>query len=499
MPGKHLSQQQVNLYMSYRNQSNQTQTKAAAKAGVSERSARRIDAGQHHAYNNPRTYKTRKDPLNGLFDEVLVPLLEASPALQPITLLEVLEEQSPGMFDHSHLRTVQRRVKRWRAQHGPGQEVIFRQKHMPGAMGISDYTWANQLNITLGGAPFKHKLYHYRLVYSGWTYVQVILGGESFESLSSGLQNALWRCGGVPQTHRTDSLSAAYKNQSEKTILTDRYNALCRHYGVTATRNNKGIAHENGAIESSNGHLKRKLDQQLLLRGSRDFANLAEYETFVGLIVAKINRQCRTRFNQEKDHLQSLPARRTHDFSEFYARVSSSSTITVKRVTYTVPSRLIGARLMVHIYDDQLRLFYGHEPTLTLTRVYAQGSSRARSIDYRHIIHSLAKKPNAFKYSQLRDDLIPLGDLSLLWQQLTQPSVTDRDCRYMVNLLLLAHNYDCEKALGRYVLAAYEAGKRASINHCRERFGPDKIDIPVIVSQQHALNSYDSLLGVRHG
>ena len=499
MPGKHLSEQQVNLYMFYRKQSNQSQVKAAAKAGVSERSARRIDAGRHQAPSSPRTYKTRKDPLNGLFEEVLVPLLEASSALQPITLLEVLEEKFPGTFDRSHLRTVQRRVKRWRAQHGPAQDVIFRQLHVPGATGISDYTWANQLNITLAGVPFKHKLYHYRLVYSGWTYVQVILGGESFESLSSGLQNALWRCGGVPQTHRTDSLSAAYKNQSEETLLTDRYNALCRHYRLTATRNNKGIAHENGAIESSNRHLKRKLEQQLLLRGSRDFTDLAEYETFVGLIVAKINRQCRTRFNQEKDSLQALPARRTHDFSELYAKVSSSSTITVKRVTYTVPSRLIGTQLMVHIYDDQLRLFYGHEPTLTLVRVYAQGSSRARSIDYRHIIHSLAKKPNAFKYSQLREDLIPSGDLSLLWQQLTHSGVTDQDCRYMVTLLLLAHNYDCEKALGRYVLTAHEAGKRVSIEHCRKRFGPAQISIPEIVSQQHILSSYDGLLGVSHG
>jgi transposase InsO family protein len=175
----------------------------------------------------------------------------------------------------------------------------------------------------------KQAQHHYRLVYSGWTYVQVILGGESFEPLSSGLQNAFWRSASVPAMHRTDSLSAAFKNHCEETLLSERYAKLCKHYGVTPTRNNKGVAYENGAIESPNGHLKRKMDQQLMLRGSRDFNNLAEYEKFVNLIVAKINRQCGSRFEEEKAHLTALPARRTHDFSELHVKVSSSSTINV--------------------------------------------------------------------------------------------------------------------------------------------------------------------------
>jgi len=278
--------------MSYRK--NNSQVKSAAKAGISERSARRIEKGEHEIKQQPRKYRTRQDPFKGLFEKHLVPLLEVTPELQPITLLEVLEEKAPNQFDHSHLRTLQLRVKRWRAKEGLEQEVIFLQRHIPGEMGISDYTWMNTLNITLSGDEFKHKLYHYRLVYSGWTYVQVTLGGESFESLSSGLQNAFWRSGGVPVNHRTDSLSAAFKNHNEETLLTDRYAKLCKHYGVKATRNNKGVAHENGAIESAHGHLKRKVDQQLMLRGSRDFNTLADYETFINRVVAKINRQCKT-------------------------------------------------------------------------------------------------------------------------------------------------------------------------------------------------------------
>lgn len=481
------------------NRKNHSQVKSAAKAGISERSARRIEKGEHQTLHQPRQYLTRKDPLNGLFEQHLVPLLEKNPALQPVTLLDVLENEAPGQFDHSHLRTLQRRVKRWRAKEGPDQEVIFLQRHIPGDMGISDYTWMNKLNITLKGNEFKHKLYHYRLVYSGWTYVQVILGGESFESLSSGLQNAFWRSGGVPINHRTDSLSAAFKNHSEKTLLTERYAKLCKHYRVNATRNNKGIAHENGAIESAHGHLKRKIDQQLMLRGSRDFNKLADYEDFINLIIAKINRQCKTRFDEEKPHLQTLPSRRTNDFSEQHVKVSSSSTISVKRVLYTVPSRLVGTALLIHIYDDRLALFYGHELTLTLPRLYAQGSVRVRCIDYRHVIHSLAKKPNAFRNSLLRDDLIPCGDFTLIWQKLILNGLSDTDCRYMVDLLVLADNYDCEQALGRYVLTALEGNNKVCIKQCRELFGSDNIEIPLFVSQQHSLSGYDCLIGESHG
>lgn len=497
MSGKPITKQQVNLYMSYRKDNKQTT--AAAQAGMSERTARRIESGQHSTTKQPRAYRTRKDPFNGAFEEHLVPLLKADPQLQPITLLEHLDTLMPGKFGRNHLRTLQRRIKKWLATEGPEQEVIFRQKYQPGFMGISDYTWMNKLDITINGEIFEHKLFHYKLVFSGWTYVQVVFGGESFESLSTGLQNAFWRSGGVPQTHRTDSLSAAFNNHYEQETLTERYQKLCKHYGVVATRNNKGIAHENGAIEVAHSHLKQKVDQQLRLRGSRDFTSISEYQSFLDVIIAKINRQCKTRFDEERKHLSELPKRRTNDFSEQYVKVTSSSTISVKRVTYTVPSRLIGHRILVHIYDARLELFLGNEKTFSLRRVYAQGHLRSRAVDYRHVIHSLAKKPNAFKYSQLREDLIPEGDFSLLWQQLTQEHISDKDCRYMVELLLIAHNYDCEQALARYVLRNYEQGKRISIATCRAMFGPSTVVIPAVDSRQHQISDYDALLGGLHG
>ena len=198
MHGKTINQKQVNLFMSFRNKGD-SQIIAASKAGISERSARRIEKGEHATHPKQRNYRTRKDPLNGAFEKHLQPLLESDPKLLPMPLFEELMRICPDQFDQSCLRTIQRRVKTWRATQGPEKEVMFLQKHVPGLQGISDYTHLKKVDITIKNQPFKHILYHYRLVFSGWTYVQVILGGESFESLSSGLQNALWRCGGVPQ------------------------------------------------------------------------------------------------------------------------------------------------------------------------------------------------------------------------------------------------------------------------------------------------------------
>lgn len=497
MTGKTITQQQVNLYMSYRNK--YKQNVSAAKAGISERTARRIDKGDFSPNKDQRNYRTRADPFDGDFEKHLVPLLSNDPLIQPITLMDKLEELFPGKYDESKLRTLQRRVSKWLISEGPDKEVMFRQTHQPGAMALCDYTWMNKLEITIAGEWFKHKLFHYRLIFSSWTYVQVVFGGESFESLSSGLQNAFWRSGGVPQEIRTDSLSAAFNNHYEEEVLTERYRKLCQFYQVNATRNNRGVAHENGGIESPNGHFKNKVDQQLRLRESRDFTTIDDYQSFIEEIVTKINRQGRTRFAHEREALSPLPKRKTHDYSEVYVKVTTSSTINIKRVIYSVPSRLIGAQLLVRIYDERLDIFHGHQCTLSLQRVYAPKSLRSRSIDYKHIIHSLAKKPHAFKCSQLRDDIVPAGDFTFIWKNITALGVTDETCRYMVDLLLLAHNYDCEGSLGRFVLSSVEQNKPVSIKACRERFTPQDITIPSIKTQQHQSTDYDCLLEVVHG
>jgi hypothetical protein len=294
-----------------------TQETAAAKGEMSVRSGRRIDKGEHRPQRGrPHDWRTREDPFAAVWESELVPMLERQPQLQALTLLEHLQQQHPGKYGRSVLRTLQRRVQQWRATAGPAKEVMFELEHRPGAMGLSDFTHFKQVKITIGGKPFEHLLYHYRLAYSGWQYVQVVQGGESFIALSEGLQNALHACGGVPQEHRTDSLSAAYRNLGGRTDsdLTQLYGRLCQHYGLKPTRNNRGVAHENGAIESSHGHFKTRLHQALLLRESVEFLSVAQYQQFIVQVVERLNQVCWEQFESEKAHLKALPTYRYPDY-----------------------------------------------------------------------------------------------------------------------------------------------------------------------------------------
>lgn len=502
MPGQQITDQQIRLYMKKR-KLGQSQSVSAAKAGVSERSARRIDKGELTPQPKPRRHwRTRQDPLIDVWESELVPMLELNPELLPMTLLEYLDDNYPGRFGQSIHRTLQRRMKSWKALHGPAKEVMFRQLKQPGRLGLSDFTTLKDVEITIKQEPFNHLLYHYRLSFSGWCYVKVTCGGESYTALSTGLQNALWRCGGVPQEHRTDSLSAAFNNLAEQTELTKRYRDLCRHYRLSATRNNPGLSHENGTIESAHGHLKRRIVQALLLRGSTDFDSLENYQAFIDGVVSKINRLNKTRFTEEQQHLQLLPKRRTHDYAEYKVIISSSSTFDLRRTTYTVPSRFIGEQLNVQLYDERLELFHGHEHALSLIRVYGAGAKRAKSVDYRHVIDSLVCKPRAFRYSQLRDDLLPSPDYQLIWQYVDEHLSSHEACRYIVQVLYLAAKKDCEATLGRFILNGLDRGTLLSVRECQQRFSPDVTAIAVIKSRQHALVDYDELLEakeVAHG
>jgi len=479
--------------MSLRNNS-KTQEVAAAQSGISVRSARRIDKGDLTQEKEQQRWRTRKDPLVDVWSCDLIPLLEKQPGLTPITLFEWLDDNYPGRYSKSVFRTLQRRVKEWKTIHGPEKEVMFRQQKVPGRMGLSDFTKWKGKPITINGETFSHLLYHFRMAFSGWRYVKVISGGESFTALSSGLQNALWLMGGVPLEHRTDSLSAAYINNAEHKAFTANYEQLCRHYKLTPTRNNVGVAHENGAIESPHGHLKKRIEQALLMRGSTDFDSVDAYQQFIEQIVHKLNRQCREAFIEEKQALQDLPKRRTNEHTELYVRVSSSSTICIKRITYTVPSKLIGEKICVQLFDDQLRLFVGHVHVETLTRLYVPGTQRGRSVNYKHVIHSLVRKPQAFRYCQYREELLPDDNYKLIWKLCNQVKEPEQASKYMVQLLSLAANYDCEQVLSRYILNNWRSkGQLPSIDNCRRQFVPESPCRPVIHSRQHELSSYNQL------
>ena len=294
-----------------------SQRDSATIAEISERSGQRIEAGVLQPNRGRvRDWSTRKDPLAGVWEEVLEPMLRREPKLKPMTLFDYLQEQYPGQYPQV-LRTLQRRVQAWKAVHGPAPEVMFELRHEPGVMGISDFTELKGVTITIAGKPFEHLLYHYRLAYSGWEYAQIIQGGESFVGLSEGLQNALVASGGATKAHRTDSRSAAYRNLGGKAPkrLTQLYDELCHHYRLAPTRNNKGIAHENGAIESPHGHLKNRLTQALLLRGSHDFDSVQDYQAFIETAVEKLNARRTEKFTEEQSHLQPLPKYRVADYA----------------------------------------------------------------------------------------------------------------------------------------------------------------------------------------
>lgn len=477
--------------------SGRNQLQSAVACGFSERTARRIDllrrinesAVLHNKSALPRNYRTRKDPLEEVWPE-LESLLASKPDLQPLTLFEYLEDKYPGKYSNSILRTLQRRIKDFRVLN-QDNEVMFLQKHHPGVMGISDFT--HVAGVTIEGEQFNHRLYHYRLVYSRWSYAKIILGGESYTALAEGLQNALIKCGGAPKEHRTDSLSAAFNNNQQE--LTAAYQQLCDHYSIKPTRNNLGKGHENGSIESAHGHVKNRIRQALLLRDSSNFPSIKDYQGFIDKIVERHNRKC-SLFTEEQKTLTHLPNHRAADFTTLHVITTSCSTINIKRVVYSVPSRLIGTKLTIHLFDDRLEVFYNGKKTCELARIHNSGK-RASSIDYRHIINSLVQKPQAFKNFIWKDDLFPSPSYKTIWDIVKQQE-SKLACKYFVKLLYLASKIPGkEDELSGYVLNHYQLQNNLpTIEDCSRQLGlaAKKPSIPVILTYQHSLADYSSLL-----
>lgn len=497
MAGKSINSEQVRLYMELRNKG-KSQVTAAAKSGMSERSGRRIEKNNLKPKGKKkRNWRTRKDPFAEVWEKEIVPLLKTQPKLTPITLFEKLQKDHPGEYQDSKLRTFQRKVSKWKALHGPDKEVMFQQVQVAGRMGLSDFTKLKEVTITIQGEPFPHLLYHFRLAFSGWCSVKVIQGGESYTALAEGLQDALWRLGGVPEEHRSDSLSAAYRNLNKAAAedITQRYQQFCRDYGMKPSRNNRREGHENGAIESPHGHLKKRLKQALLLRDSYDFVSVQAYEKFVDNIVYDINAQKQEKLDEERQHLRPLPLQRTADYTEKVVRVSTSSTINVKRILYTVPSRLIGESLRVHIYDNRLEIYLGATHAITLARTFpSDNKRRGRQVDYRHVIHSLERKPQAFRYCRYRDDLLPNEIYKAIWYKLDKEMEPRKACKTMVGILALAHRADCEQQLGEELQKMMNKQTLPSLIELQNKFDKRKKAVPAVSVEQPPSASYDVLL-----
>lgn len=494
MPGKRITDYQVNKYKELRRQVNQEA--AAAKTGISVRSARRIEQTRTlPSQGGARRWRTRPDPLAEVWESELVPLLRSAPGLTAVTLLEEMQRRQPGRFDTGLLRTLQRRVRGWRALEGEEREVFFAQEHAPGRLALSDFTDACELGVRIAGEALEHRLYQFALAYSGWRHAEVVLGGESWVALSGGLQNALWALGGAPAEHRTDSLSAAFNNLAEREELTRRYAELCERYGMYATRNNPGQSHENGAIEARQATTKHFLDQALLLRASREFETLEEYRQFVAEVVTRINGRLARALAVERACLRPLPARRTADYEEIDARVTKFALLSVKKACYTVPSRLIGHRLKVRLYDDRIEAYLGEHRVYEGPRVRpAPGEARAKLIDYRHLLPALKRKPGALVRWRFRDALFPRSEYAAAWQRLFERLPESRAARVMVGLLDLAANHGCEAALARELAEIARRNELPDLDRLTVQFAPRQASMPAVSVVLPGLALYDELM-----
>lgn len=493
MSGTRITDQQVRLYMN--NRKHHPQKLAAAKAGMSERTARRVEHDGGLPSQQPRRYwRSRPDPFADVWDSDVVPLLRSAPKLKAITLLRKLQEDHPERFPDSMRRTLERHISQWRALEGPNKEVFFPQTYPPGARGLSDFTHMDKMGVTIGGVLFNHLLYHFVLAFSRWEYASVVDGGESFHALATGLQNALWQAGGCPREHRSDSLSAAFRNLQEKDDFTVRYAALLEHYGMEGTRNNRGLGHENGSVESSHRYLKDQVDQALELRGHRDFADRAAYDEFVRGVVMRRNRRNAAAFQVEREYLLDLPEHRTTDFVEEEARVTRCSTFTVRCILYSAPSRLIGHRLKVRLYHDRLDCYLSGALVHSTARATHTSKGRGRGIDYRHFIDSLKRKPQAFRGLAFRDDLFPREAYRRIWDRLDQALPPRSACKTMVGLLELAGHHGVEAQLAERLDALLELGELPDLKALFDEFAPRQAECPVVIVEMPSAALYDTLL-----
>ncbi len=472
---------------------------AAARAGVSERTARKYEqAGKLPSQmKRTRTHRTRDDPFVGDWPWVEAQIRD-DPALQTKTLFALLCATFPGRYQEGQLRTLQRHVQAWRVRHGPGQEIMFPQQHVPGRMAQSDFTNMNALGVSLAGTPFPHLVYHLVLTYSNFEAVRVCFS-ESFEALSEGLEHCLWQVGGVPEWHRTDNLTAAVRDLDRDGMheFTQNYRALLAHYGMQPSANTAGQAHQNGDVEQSHYRFKQAVDQALRVRGSRDFADRAAYERFLAELVRQRNLTRSVRFEADLAALRPLPAAPLDFTREITVRVSRFSLIRVLLNHYSVPSRLIGASLKVRVRSETLELYHGPVQVVTLPRL--SGRNRHR-IDYRHLIWSLVRKPGAFANYCYREELFPTTNFRRAYDALLEATPTKADAQYLRLLHLAASTSEAEVELAIKLLL--DASRTPTFEAARELAGSSKPATPPAIAKVAIdLSDYDTLLvsGNHHG
>jgi len=386
--------------------------RAAMKADMDRKTARKyVEAGTLPSQmKKERDWCTRADPFEDVWPKLEEQLRDV-PELEAKTLFEQLQSEHPNRFDDGQLRTLQRKIRRWRAEHGPEKEVVLAQRHRPGEAAQSDFTDATELGVIVAGELLSHMLYVLVLPFSNWQWATVCFS-ESMASLRHGLQRSLFQLGRVPMYHQTDNSTAATHNippaqketvQGRKRPFNEDYLALMRHYGMTPRTTAVGAKQQNGDVEASNGSVKRRLNQRLLLRGSREFESVQAWQDFVDDVMSKANATKHDRVEQELALMRELDVAKLAEYTEELVFVSEQSTIRIKSCLYSVPSRLIRHQVKVRIYHDRIAVSYAGAEQFACERV-RRGKKR---IDYRHVIWSLVRKPGAFARYVYREEMFP--------------------------------------------------------------------------------------------
>src|SRR5580700_484791 len=464
---------------------------AASKAGMDPTTARRYLGLERlpSELKKDRPWRTREDPFGEVWDAVQQQIQE-SPGLEAKTLFEWLQREYPGRFSDGQIRTLQRRIKLWRVTEGPAQEVYFGQKHTPGRLCASDFTHMTELGITLEGQTFEHLVYHFVLTYSNWE-TGTICYSESLESLSEGWQNAVWELGAVAAEHRTDSLSSAVNNMSNREEFNRRYEAVMRYYGVKPQHTNPASPNENGDCEQSHHRFKRAVKQALLLRGSADFPSQAAYEVFLREVCERRNAKRKEAHDIECRFLKPLPARRLESFRSVRVRVQPGSTISVERNICSVSSRLIGDWVDVRIYAATIEVWYAQRKQETMPRLSGRCKHR---VHYRHVIDWLVRKPGAFAGYRYRSELFPTSRFRMAYDFLAATASDHADREYLGILHLAARQSEVE--VDEALRHLFEVGDGVSLAQVealvKEGLTPTRV-LAVSIEPIN-LSTYDALL-----
>ena len=465
---------------------------ASMKAGMDRKTGRRYQqAGALPSeLAKQRDWRTRQDAFEEHWPEVEAGLSE-SPGLEAKTVFEQLVERYPGRYEAKQLRTLQRRVKAWRAERGPDKEVMLAQRHRPGEAAQTDFTSTTELAVRIGGELYVHLLCVFVLPYSNWLWVTVCLS-ESIAALRRGIQRALFQLGRVPEWHQTDNSTAATHRVGGQRQFNEEYLGIMRHFGMKPRTTEVGAKEQNGDVEASNGATKRALEQALLVRGSRDFETKEAWQLFVDETVRKRNGKRGDRFQTELLAMRELKVAKLTEFTEQEVRVNEWSTVRVKECAYSVPSRLIGERVRARVFEERIEVWYANKYELNCERLRGQ---RQHRIDYRHIIWSLVRKPGGFARYVYKEEMFPSVVFRKAYDAIHTPHrATKGDLEYLRILHHAASTMEADVEAALLLLLEEHKPITAEAVKALVAMTAANIAVPELVPPSVDLGAYDALI-----